>query len=172
MKAIVALSFGAAPGPANRAIARVVAILYKVSPDYEKPMLILQGEVADLLKEQLEHWREAPKVIRKYTYDRYIDTYEVMTRAKEIIERYGVGSAMIVAHPAHYPRVEAVAKKLGLKLERPPKEELIRIPYNASDSQWWTNSAPKWWSREIPARILYFLKGYIGFRDIFRCSLH
>ena len=168
MKVIVALSFGAGPVPANYAISLVVEKLYDCAPANEKPILILQEEIAENLKECLERWHVIHEVVKK---DGYIGTYEVLTKAKETMEERGVDSAILVAHPAYYPRVEATAKKLGFKLERPSKGDLMYIPYNAIDLQRWTNSPLKWWAREVPARLLYFLKRYIRFRDIFRCSL-
>ena len=146
-------SFGlrrGAPGLSNGALANIARGLYK---SYGLP-LVLQWEIADCLPDL-----QKAGVIRKHrTPGDYLDTYEVLVQSAEICREHGWRKAIIVAHPDHVWRVMKTAEKLGLETAIP---DLVSVPYDSLSLQPWTRGKRKFVSREIIARLLYLVRGWI-----------
>lgn len=157
---IVALSFGAGkdgsrPGKSNEVIARLVA---DFNPAGDLSM-ILQKEVAAALPASL---KDLPIVIseNKLHPGQYLDTYEALRQAREVMAKEGWRRAFLFCHPAHAPRASRVFRKLGVE----PiiyKHMLAGIPFDPQSVQSWTRDWLRWWLREIPAMLLYKLRGWI-----------
>lgn len=152
-QAIIAQSFGfrkSGPGLSNRALAKIIDDLYQ---SYRLP-LVLQWEIADYLP-------NLPKagVIYKHRIEgKYLDTYEVLSQSMEICNRKGWRRVIIVAHPDHYWRVVSVAKKLGFEVV---SIDTSSVPYDMESMQFSTKNRCFWWPREIVARLVYFIRGWI-----------
>ena len=150
---ILGQSFGLrsdGPGLSNYALAFVVARLAK---RYSLPA-VLQWEIADCLPNV-----HIAGVIRRHRSEgKYLDTYEVLAQSAELCRARGWKRAIVVAHPDHMWRCVQTAKKLGLMALVPPMPE---VPYDPASSQSWTRSRARFLPREIIARLLFLLKGWI-----------
>lgn len=159
--AVIGLAFGKGVCDANREIAETIRQFVSLQKNFTVEVIV-QDDVAQCLPDiksiVISEHKEKPGA--------YLDTYEVMRQAKEVISSQGIVDVVIVAHPSHYPRCAAVAKRMGLRVV--PLIELNGIPYNRRNEQKWTTSPLRWWPRELLARIVYFVEGYIGFWDLFR----
>lgn len=127
------------PGISNEDIAGFIEKNVKVKP------LILQFEIANAFK--------LDQTIFKITQHRkkgeYLDTSEVAKQAQMEMIKNGWNKAIIVAHPFHMPRVDAICAKLGIKTIAPSGLESIRFDPNSY--QEWTQSKKKWIKKEIKA---------------------
>ena len=156
---IIAPAFGAGemgdPGLANLFLGDIVG---EISIKENLP-IIAQIEVANALN-ALPVPLKLIEVIKEHRIKgKYLDTYEVLSQAKEIMEKKGWNIAILVAHPAHLPRCKKVLEKMGVKVIIP--EGLEKIPFDSFSTQWWTRNKFAWWIREIPTRLLYKIKGWI-----------
>jgi len=154
---IIALSFGInpdnKPGISNNELAEWVDILQQY---YHRP-LILQWEIAEA--ERLSESLPA-KVIRKHrTEGRYLDTYEVLSQAKEFCDEKNWNKIILVTHQDQLRRAIRTAGKLGFTVKIPP--QTWDIDYNPNSIQPWTRNKWRFKLREILANLIYFLKDYI-----------
>lgn len=110
--------------------------------------LILQFEIADaLIKLNLTVLR-----ISKHRQEgAYLDTGEVAKQAFGIMKKNKWKKAVLVAHPFHMPRVDAVCKKLGIVTIVPKGLEVIR--FDSNSAQEWTVSEEAW-SKHEPGVII------------------
>lgn len=150
---IVGLSFGVradnSPGLSNETLAKIAENLYK---KYELA-LVLQWEIADCIS-----GIHALKIIREHREkDEYLDTFEVLSQAKEICEFYGWEKIILVAHQDHLPRSIRVAEKLGFKVNVP----FIDCPYDKESAQKWTRNKLRFIIHEKIATIIYSREGKI-----------
>ncbi len=155
---IIGLSFGIGPdntaGKSNVALAKVAQSL---SSKFALPS-ILQWEIASCIS----GFDREVTISKHQDPEKYLDTYEVLRQAyaickKNVPTRGGI-TAIIVAHPDHVWRVEMTAKKFGFKTLIPNTYD---VPYDQHSTQEWTRSFKKFIFREIAARIIYLLKGWI-----------
>ncbi|MBI5913490.1 hypothetical protein HY839_03575 [Candidatus Azambacteria bacterium] len=149
---ILAQSFGLRgdkPGISNEALTKVVADLWRC---YHLP-LVLQWEIADCLPGV----HKAGVIRRHRTEGEYLDTHEVLAQSREICKK-GWTKAIVVAHPDHMWRVVRVAENVGFHAIPADVQD---IPYDPQSSQSWTRSKMCFIPREIAARLLYFMKGWL-----------
>lgn len=150
---ILALSFGFRknqPGTSNEALAEIVADIHR---HYSLP-IIIQQEIANCLL-------DIPKagVIQKHRVDRkYLDTFEALSQSLEICRKQNWIKTIIIAHPDHMFRVAQTAEKLGFKVYI---ADTSSVPYDHKSLQPWTRNRTKFIPREIIARIIYLLHGWI-----------
>lgn len=125
----------------------------------KKIPMIIQKEVGDFFRET-GIMKIVVRIIEKHRSEReYLDTYEVLSQAYEIMQKYGWKKALLVAHPAQIPRAKRVLGKMGVKVIIPP--DLKRIPFDPYSLQWWTRGSLRWWLQEIPTRLIYKARGWI-----------
>lgn len=79
----------------------------------------------------------------------YIDTWDVLTEAKEIMKQNKWQVAVLVAHASHIGRVKKQATKLGITFII--ADNLPDI-WDAHSRQWWTRSRTQWVVREAMAK--------------------
>lgn len=167
---VIGLSFGQrkdTPGPINEKLADEIFLLPVNLP------LILQQEIASALlpNEKLANLPQATEssktafppelfVISEHSRKpgKYLDTREVLTQAAAICKERGWKKIILVAHPDHMWRVKESAKKLGFALVRTWSTQVF---YDPESAQFWTRNRAFFVIREIPARIIYLLKGWI-----------
>lgn len=83
----------------------------------------------------------------------YLDSWEVLSQAKEYMDEYGLESPVIVAQAHHIGRVALMAVKLGIK---PIIPKGLPNGFDNYSAQWWTRTNSLWMAREVPG--LYVLK--------------
>lgn len=155
LKADVVLgqSFGlrkTSSGDSNKALAKIAKRLHK---KYGLP-LILQWEIADCL-----HKLSKAGIIREHRVKgKYLDTYEALSQAKIICDRYGWKKAVILAHPDHYWRCVMTAKRLGFVTVA---VDTSRVPYDPLSIQKWTKTSLRFIPYDFAARMHHLYKGYI-----------
>ena len=162
---IIAQSFGARKqgerGIGNMSIASAV---WKISQKERIPV-ILQKEIVDRFRAFRDE-SSSPitegiimGIVERHREGKYLDTYEVLSQAREVMRKYRWTRAILVAHPAHISRCKKVLEKMGMIVIIP--KGLEYIPFDIHSTQWWTRGRLKWWLREIPTRILYKARGWI-----------
>jgi hypothetical protein len=77
----------------------------------------------------------------------------VAAQARDIVQRHGWRTPVILAHGHHLPRAVVVCQKLGLQTVAPPGLGLVSFCPDAS--QWWTRGRFRWFAREAPAMVYY-----------------
>lgn len=128
------------PGISNEDIARFIEKYLQNWP------LILQFEISVALKPNIHN---VYKITKSRIPGQYLDTSEVATQAQEIMIKNHWHKTIIVAHPFHLPRVDAVCKKLGIETIVPSGLEAVRFDPNSS--QEWTRDKKSWRKRELEA---------------------
>ncbi len=154
---VVALSFGfrkdgdkVLPGLSNQDLASFIMVNYGYLPK------LLQFEVAACLP------AKAARVYRIEEHRKrgaYLDSREVASQAKEIMKQHGWTKALIIAHPYHMPRADAVCQKVGIRTIVPAGLEAIR--FDPHSEQQWTRGPEDWPNREAKAIVYYAVKGWI-----------
>jgi hypothetical protein len=154
---VVAFGFGyvkvgnnIGPGLSNQQMADHLNELYFRLPK------ILQFEVADALTSTAIN---VYRVERHRKLGVYLDTREVAEQAKEIMDRQGWKKAIIIAHPNHMPRADAVCQKLGIETVAP--SGLGTIGFDANSVQEWTQNASAWSEQESKTIDYYADKDWI-----------
>jgi uncharacterized SAM-binding protein YcdF (DUF218 family) len=71
----------------------------------------------------------------------------------------GYATALVVAHPNHVARADAVCDTLGMSTVVP--DGLASVGFDAQSAQHWTRSQPKWSVRETLAIAYYELVGWL-----------
>jgi hypothetical protein len=79
----------------------------------------------------------------------YIDTWDVLTEAKEIMRQNNWHTAILVAHASHISRVIKQAHKLGINFA---VAEGLPETWDSNSKQWWTRSRTLWVVREAMAK--------------------
>jgi hypothetical protein len=147
---IIVLSFGDGlhkHGLSNEALAKE-AEDYALRADIP---VIAQWEVASNIRD--------PKVVRDPVCmkngETYLNTRQVLKRAKEIMEEKRYDAAIFFAHPAHLPRVRFTAWQERIKEAR---QFELNIPWDKYSTQLWTRNPFLWYPRELLSFILTFFK--------------
>ena len=159
---IIAPSFGQGennPGFSNVDIAGYIFIALM---ELKNLPLILQWEVASIYSQFLKGLEEKPKLHTVRTHRhwwKYLDTYEVLSQTKQIIEQEEWHHPVLVAHPWHIFRAKKILKKMGIKPIIP--SDLGIISFDSESTQWWTRNWFFWMIREVPTRLIYFKCGWI-----------
>ncbi len=93
-------------------------------------------------------------------YSWRLDSQDILTLSIEKAQAEGLkfDKVLYVAHPAHVQRVLYCGAKMGL----------VGAPFVSATAQWseddeekWVQTANRWLLREIAARVVYKVKGYI-----------
>ena len=143
------------PGLSNQDLANV---LLKHHADLPK---ILQFEIADAYVEAEGKNADSIERITKHRVEgKYLDTREVAVQAKAIMEQHGWKTALLVAHPYHMPRVQAVCNQLDIQWVATP-EERGAVEFDPQSSQGWTRDLDAWRGYEPMAIMFYRLKGWL-----------
>jgi cytosine/adenosine deaminase-related metal-dependent hydrolase len=117
---------------------------------------ILQWEIASALSgSSSPTW----SIDRHASHGLYLDTREVARQAWEIMRAQGYTTALLVAHPHHVARADAVCETLGMRTVVP--DGLTSIDFDPDSAQRWTRSQPKWSVRETLAIAYYETVGWI-----------
>ncbi len=149
---IVAFSFGGrfyGTGKSNRFLIDFASSLFE---QYRTP-IIAQWEIGEYVKNGIIQTIKKSRVAGQY-----LDTYEVAYQATEVCEKLGIKKVLVLAHPHHTLRCKWTLEKLGLKAFL---IDTTNCPYDPKSNQTWTRNALKFIPREILARLMYLVKGYI-----------
>ncbi|KXB08864.1 hypothetical protein AKJ56_00185 [candidate division MSBL1 archaeon SCGC-AAA382N08] len=157
---VVGLAFGKRENGLGKSNDKIAEIAWRWSGGEErKSPMILQKEVAQAFPDELED--EIIVISEHQTPGKYLDTFEVVNQAREIMEKKKWVTPVLVCHPSHLWRSLRVFWKMGIGgVVTPSPEELREIPFSESD-QIWTRNALFWWIKEIPVITWYKLNGYI-----------
>jgi len=159
---IIAPSFGQGkndPGFSNVDIAGYIFIALM---ELQNLPLILQWEVESVYSSFLKGLEERPTLHTIKTHHqwwKYLDTYEMLSQAKQIMEQEGWSKPVLVAHSWHLWRAKRVLEKMGINPIIP--SGLNIISFDSESTQWWTRNWLFWILREIPARLIHFKRGWI-----------
>lgn len=170
---IIGFSFGyrsvrkkVLPGLSNQDLANVALKHY---PDLPK---ILQFEIADAY---VEAGGDASNIIRITKFRghsqkedaaemddvaKHLDTREVAAQAQLIMKQRGWKSALLLAHPYHMPRVQAVCTRLGIDWVT-TGDERGAVEFDPMSAQKWTRNLDQWRGYEPLALMYYRLKGWL-----------
>jgi len=132
------------PGLSNTDLAEFISNNYSSLPK------ILQFEIADALTDCTGFMHRIEKHRETGTY---LNTLEVAIQAKEIMDKHQWGTALLIAHPYHMPRVDAVCQKLGIKTIVPPGLESVK--FDTESEQEWTRDQAGWTQKE-PKSITWY----------------
>ena len=119
----------------------------------------LQFEIADAYAE-IGGVDEVERISEHRKPGKYLDTREVVDQAKLIMDRHGWKTVVVLAHPMHLPRVDAVCRKLGMQTVAVPGLNGA-IEFDPLSTQSWTRNADKFRGYEPLALVLYGLKGWV-----------
>lgn len=97
-------------------------------------------------------------VISEATTGGYLDTYDFMAQASVILAKNKLKRPLVLAHPHHLPRVQAVANKLGIDATY---EGGLQAVWEKHSAQRWTRGPLRWFIREVIAISVYRRRGYI-----------
>ncbi len=154
---VVAFSFGyrqvggaIRPGPSNQQIADYLTERYFRLPR------IVQFEIADAMPSTAH---EVYRIERHRRPGAYLHTREVAEQAKKIMDRHGWKKAVVIAHPNHMPRADAVCRKLGMETLAPGG--LGAIEFDPGSAQPWTQNPANWLEHETKAIDRDAEKGWI-----------
>jgi hypothetical protein len=166
-KVIGAFSFGrrikgkkVLPGSSNEAIADIVAEGMYLDKIQESDHLIpvVQWEIDRAMD---LHFRVyGHEILSHQKFGKYLDTREVARQMVEMMAQWGEDKVIVVAHRLHVWRVVKVLEKLGVEPIISAYQP-IQIPFDPESRQWFTRNKLFWIIREIPARLLYLLRGWI-----------
>jgi len=139
------------PGPSNAELARIA---HALSRQHQTP-LILQWEISDALV----HPTTCAGVVREHRIrGRYLDTYEVLSQSAILCRSRGWKRAIVLAHPDHAWRVVRTAERLGFTAVA---ADTGTVPYDPKSIQPWTRRRASFIPRELVARLLYLVRGWI-----------
>lgn len=139
------------PGRSNDALAA-----YVLHSGISLPILA-QQEI-DLSLRSTGH-RGANYVIESDPSDgAYLDTYGFLLWAQEVLNEKGYKAPLLIAHPHHLPRVQAVAAKLGIAAIT---RGGLRSVWDKNSAQPWTRGPARWIMRELGAIGLYARRGQL-----------
>jgi hypothetical protein len=143
------------PGLSNEDIADLAVRKY---PDLPK---IFQFEIADAYK-TLEgpNAKQVTRIEKHHDPRYYLDSREVAYQAAEIMKKHGWKNAIIMGHPNHIPRLDAICKRLGINTIV-TRDEYGGVEFDLRASQKWTRSIDKWRSYEPLVIMYYWLKGWV-----------
>lgn len=123
------------PGLSNEDLAQFIQEHFKLFPK------ILQFEIAVALGDP-----QPARIERHRTAGAYLNTKEVAEQALEIMKSHAWSKPLLVAHPHHMPRVDAICQKLGMRTIVPPGLGFVR--FDPESEQPWTRSEASWVLKE------------------------
>jgi uncharacterized SAM-binding protein YcdF (DUF218 family) len=152
---------------------------YRGKPEHPEPGLSNE----DLATVALRHYAKLPKIFqveiatayetaggvdsdavfriaKHHIEGEYLDTREVAVQAKEQMDKRGWRTALILAHPNHMPRADAVCRALGIETVV-PAEVKGAVEFDPQSTQKWTRDLTSWREYEPEAIELYRLKGWL-----------
>jgi hypothetical protein len=134
------------PGLSNEDLAEFIKNLKTDKP------LILQFEIADALGDT-----ELPlfRITEHREKGKYLETSEVAEQTLEIMKAHQWKTAVLIAHPFHMPRVDAVSKKLGISTIVPSGLDIVR--FDPKSAQEKTRNKDEWAKLE-PVQIFKYVK--------------
>ena len=139
------------PGLSNTDLANFIVNLNLSIP------LITQFEIKMALPENRQ---EGIFSITKHRIEgEYLNSLEVAEQAKIIMKDHDWEKALIVAHPHHIPRVDAICRKLGIITIVPRGLEAVR--FDPESEQSWTRSQENWCAKEKLSLLFHAQKGLI-----------
>lgn len=154
---LIVLSFGyrknsdgqVLPGPVNEQLAQEAVRLggdidIFAQAEVHKAIVKLTGNLVHCV---------APKGVGTY-----FDTHAFFDRCETMLTTRGFRKAIIVAHPHHVPRVQAVARNHGITAYTPPG---IYAIWDKHSEQRWTRSPFTWARRELLVLFAYALRGWL-----------
>ncbi len=134
------------PGPANQALADFAA-------GFKLPKF-LQSEIDEACKPHLT----TTDVRLGLAGAKYVDSYAVFLESQRFLKLHGYSRPLLIAHPYHVPRLDAMYRRAGLKAVIPKKLPAV---WDKQSVQYWTRSPGQWRAREIGALTYYLLRGWI-----------
>lgn len=140
------------PGLSNQDMAEIINNVYSALPK------VLQFEIADAVQ-ATEKQDDIYRIKLHSTPGLYLDTHEVAVQAKAIMEEHGWNKALLVAHPNHVPRVDAICTKLGIDTIVP--DTLSAVRFDPESQQDWTRSLENWSNCEPKTIDDYVGRGWI-----------
>ena len=151
------------PGLSNDDLAYIAATRYQKLPK------ILQFEIANAYAKRKP--RDAKNVIRiedSHTAKEgegvfahaSLDTREVVMRARNVMREHDWQTALLLAHPYHMPRVQAVCGHFGVDWVADGDEQGA-IEFDPRSAQRWTRNRADWRLYEPLALYYYHLKGWL-----------
>ena len=156
---VLAFSFGRVEGQAGREPGSSNEDLadFALSAGCGRP-LILQGEIADAYLTRTSG-NVVFRIEQPWNTRKHFDTRHVAVLAFEVMIAHGWRSALIVAHPNHLPRAEAVCRRLGIVTV--VSSGLRSIRFCSNSSQRWTRCRRNWILRETLAIPYYRIRGWL-----------
>lgn len=170
---VIGFSFGyradhrkVTPGLSNQDLANVALKHYANVPK------ILQFEIADAYAasggdmakvERISKFRAAGNKTNAQEMAAvmtHLDTREVGVQAQAIMEHRGWKTAVLLAHPFHMPRVQAVCTKLGIAWVA-TADERGAVEFDPLSDQKWNRDIDHWRGYEPLALMYYRLKGWL-----------
>ncbi len=136
------------PGPINRSLALYATSRYNFKP------LIMQFEIDDVLKGE---GRELIHLRIDKEEGIYLDTVQVINKAKAIMAANGWSRPLLVGHAHHMKRIDRMCKQAGLQTLVPAD---LPSAWDSFSKQWWTRSLPQWRLRESAVNFHYAIKGW------------
>jgi uncharacterized SAM-binding protein YcdF (DUF218 family) len=158
---VVALSFGyrltragvREPGPCNEYLATLTLATSNGRP------IVAQTEIDQAIR-SLRRGMGADYVIDSARNpEQYLDTREFAVQVRSIMDRYGWTTAVLIGHPHHLPRAQAVFTAFGINTVTPRGQRPI---WDRRSSQLWTRSPLIWTIRELSALWFYNRRGWIS----------
>lgn len=141
------------PGPCNEYLATIALGTSNGRP------IVAQTEIDQAIR-SLQAGTGADYVIRSARDpQRYLDTHELALQVRCIMNDRGWKTAVLIAHPHHLPRAQAVFAALDIETATPAG---VRAIWDPRSSQVWTRSRPPWAVRELSALWLYQRRGWIS----------
>jgi hypothetical protein len=92
--------------------------------------------------------------------DLALDTKQVALQAKAVMGKKGWKTALLLAHPYHMPRVQAVCDHYGISWVA-DSDERGAVEFDPRSSQRWTRDLGHWRGYEPLALCYYRLKGWL-----------
>ena len=159
---VIGFSFGyrgppgkVTPGLSNEDLADVA------SRHFAKLPKILQVEIADAyVATGGADSGDIFRITKHREEGKYLDTREVAVQAKDYMDKEGWQTAVVLAHPNHMPRADAVCRALGI-------ETIVTadvkgaVEFDPQSTQKWTRNLTAWREYEPEAIELYRLKDWL-----------
>ena len=136
------------PGLSNKQLALCI------KERFARLQKILQFEIADALGDST-----AIRIEKHRTPSAYLNTREVAEQALVIMKERGYKKPIIVAHPFHMPRTDAICQKLGMQTIAP--HGLESVQFDQKSEQPWTRDQASWISKEATSIKRYAEQGKI-----------
>ena len=158
---LIVLSFGyrraptglREPGPCNEYLSNNALVT-----SHDRP-IVAQVEIDQAIR-SLREGLGADYVIRSARDpQRYLDTHECGVQVRSIMDDRGWKTAVLIAHPYHLPRAQAVFAALDIETATPAG---VRAIWDRRSGQVWTRCRPAWAVRELLALWLYQRRGWIS----------